>query len=106
MSKTLGASVPDDLHDKVDEAASGQRSKSAVVREAVEEYLDDTRAAERAMPRNISGAFVVAASALLAAGYGDAVGVVLVVHLAVVWFWSLWPALPDSIRKRVEGLYD
>jgi Arc/MetJ-type ribon-helix-helix transcriptional regulator len=103
MSKTLGASVPDDLHDEVEDAASGQRSKSAVVREAVEEYLDDTRATERATARTISGVFAVGGGALAVSGYADAVGILLSVHLAVIWVWSLWPYIEpytNALRDR------
>lgn len=69
-----------------------------LVRVALEQEQTDTRLDERATARNISGVFAVGGGALAVSGYADAVGILLSVHLAVIWLWSIWPYIEPYVQ--------
>ena len=101
MSRTLGADVQDDLYEAVEDATAEKQSKSAYVREAVQEKLE-SEAEPSIRGRIFAGValFFFLAFPVYLGWSGDLVSASLYVGFAV--FYGMFTPEVDSVVSRLR----
>lgn len=96
MSDVIGASVPDDLRERIDNERADGESRSAALRRLTRQALDYNPVTER-MPVTVAGAVAGLSMAYLYPTVGP-VGVAAVgaAHVVATLLWAVSPVVTQS----------